>query len=55
MDPELYVAMAKQWRSNERAKNARAAAIVCILANINRRSGSSSFTLEDFIGEDDDV
>jgi len=55
MDPDLYIAMAKQWKRNERAKNIRAASIVCILANINRSKGSSTFTLEDFIGEDEDV
>lgn len=55
MDPELYVAMAKQWKRGERAKNLRAASIVCILANINRSKGSSAFTLDDFAGEDDDV
>lgn len=54
MEPELYLAMVKQYRAGERVKSARSASIACMLANINRKKGASAFTLEDFIGEADE-
>lgn len=54
MPPGKHTALIRAWKKKERRKSERFAMLASLLANINRKKGTTAYEISDFIGEDDE-